>query len=251
MMNKTAKPFGEFGKLATQYDALRPEYPKKIISLIYEAIGVKQPTILDLGCGTGISTRQLAKNKGIIIGVDADKQMLTTASQQARSNILYKHSRAEKLPFENASFDAVTAFTSFHWFMNKKAINEIKRVLKPRGIICIVQPRFASFQKDSCVLLQKNLHCKIPKNYIRSTEMIPLLIKNGFKANKQIVESNIKYTLNHYISLLKTYSWWNYVPILRQKEIEQLLKSHFKTKMKNGYIRNIKNFEVITARKEL
>ena len=249
VIKKTAKPFGEFGKLAVQYDTFRPSYPKKAISFIYNTIGVKQPDILDLGCGTGISTRQLAKNKGLIVGYDADKQMLKVALQQNQnqSNISYRNGRAEKLPFENNSFDGVTAFIAFHWFMNKKAINEIKRVLKSHGALCIVQPRFALFQKDFRIILEKELHLKILKNYKISKEIMPFLIENGFRAKKKIFESDTKYTLSEYLSLLKSYSLWNYVPVNRQKEIEELLKRHFKAKLRNGYIRNIRYVEVIIA----
>lgn len=248
-MKKITKPFGEFGKLATQYDTFRPSYPKKAISFIYNTIGVKQPNILDLGCGTGISTRQLAKNKGLIVGYDADKQMLKVASQQNQnqSNITYRNGRVEKLPFENNSFDGVTAFIAFHWFMNKKAISEIKRVLKQDGTLCIVQPRFASFQKDFRIILEKELNLKILKNYKISKEIMPFLTENGFRVKKRIFESDTKYTLSGYLSLLKSYSLWNYVPANQQQEIEELLKKHFKTKLRSGYIRNIRYVEVVIA----
>lgn len=244
-----AKSSGEFGRLAAQYDAFRPTYPKKVISIVYGAIHSKNPVILDLGCGTGISTRQLAREKSSVVGCDIDAKMLKVALQRAKGNISYKQGSAEKLPFADAAFDAVTTFIAFHWFMNRKAINEIKRVLKPKGALCVVQPRYLQVQKDFRIILERELRRKIPKKYKISTEIVPFLVKNGFRVKMQNVRSDAKYTLNKYVDLLKSYSLWNYVPEPRRKEIEKLLKAHFRLKLQDGYIRNIKNIEVIIVKK--
>ena len=239
---------GNFGKLAAKYDALRPSYPKNVISIIFASIKSRTPVILDLGCGTGISTRQLTKSKASVIGCDIDKSMLKIARFSPKLNIKYVQGYAEKLPFENNKFDSVTTFIAFHWFMNKKAIRQIKRVLKPNGILCIVQPRFMPFQKDYRMVLEKELRHKIPKRYKQSKEILPFLKQSGFRVKRHVIKSNVKYTLNEYIELLKSYSLWNFVPMGRRKEIESLLKSHFQSKLVNGYIRNIKDIEVIVAK---
>ncbi len=239
---------GNFGNFAVIYDALRPTYPKKLISLIFNNIEANQPSILDLGCGTGISTRQLAQVKSSIIGFDIDKKMLRTAKLKKKSNIKYVQGNANKLPFDTNSFDCVTAFTSFHWFMNKKAVYEIKRVLKSNGMLCIIQPIFASFQKDYRKILEKEIDCKIPKKYKISKEIVPFLNSYGFHTEKFLFKPMIKYNIREYIELLKSYSLWNFVPIKRRKEIEYLLKGHFSKKLINGYICNIKYIEVIIAK---
>ncbi len=242
-----SKSSGEFGKLAAQYDAMRPSYPKKAISILYRAINTRQPIILDLGCGTGISTRQLAKNKGLIVGCDADVKMLITALQRPEKNVSYMQGVAEKLPFADGTFDAVTAFIAFHWFMNRKSISEIKRVLKPGGILYIAQPRYAAIQKDFRMILERELGHNLPKNYKISTEILPFLGANGFHAKCHTVHAGEKYRLDQYIALLQSYSLWNYVPVSRRKEISRLLRLHFRAKLQKGYIRNIKDVEVIIA----
>jgi ubiquinone/menaquinone biosynthesis C-methylase UbiE len=247
--NFMAKYSGNFGTLAAQYDALRPTYPKKALSLIFKSIEESDPVILDLGCGTGISTRQLAKIRGTIFGCDIDSKMLKVARSNS-TDVRYIEAQAERLPFENKMFDCVTAFIAFHWFMNKKSIRQIKRVLKRRGVLCIIQPRFVSFQKDYRIILEKELKLKIPKKYKTSAEIIPFLEANGFSVKKYMVKPTTKYTLNEYIELLKSYSLWNFVPTKRKKEVENLLKKYFRTKLRNGYIRNVKDIEVIIAKTE-
>jgi len=241
---------GNFGKLAEQYDSFRPAYPKHITSLIYGAIASKKPLILDLGCGTGISTRQLAhKKSSAIIGCDIDGKMLKAALRHKKSNISYKRAAAEKLPFPDDKFDAVTSFIAFHWFMNREAVHEIRRVLKPHGLLSVVQPRFASFQKDFRIILEREIKQNIPKKYKIGTEIAVFLKKNGFRTEQHVVKSDVKYTLDEYLNLLKSYSLWNYVPKPRRKEMENKLRMHFRRKLRNGYIHNIKNIDVITATK--
>ncbi|MBI4896603.1 MAG: class I SAM-dependent methyltransferase, partial [Candidatus Aenigmarchaeota archaeon] len=207
-------------------------------------IPTKKPIILDLGCGTGISTRQLTSKKGVIIGCDRDAKMLNIALRYKRANISYKRGAAEKLPFVSGEFDAVTSFMAFHWFMNRKAITEIKRVLKPHGVLCIIQLRFAR-STGLRIILERELKQKIPKKYKNSDEIIPFLTKNGFQVKRRVVKSHVKYTLTEYVRLLKSYSAWNYVPLKRRTEIENVAKMHFSKKLQNGYIRNVKDVEVI------
>jgi len=104
---------GQFGKLVKNYKEMRPNYPSSIIRDIYAHIKVQVPVILDLGCGTGISTRQLASRKSSIIGCDVDAGMLTHASKVKYKNIEYVKGDAQRLPFLDQHFDAVTMFTSF------------------------------------------------------------------------------------------------------------------------------------------
>ena len=251
MIRIKREAFGGFGKLAAQYDAMRPAYPKKVISIIYKASNLRRPIILDIGCGTGISTRQLAKNGASVIGCDPDSKMLKAASKHSMDNISYKRSKAEKLSFGDATFDIVTAFISFHWFMNKKSINEIKRVLKPHGLLCIIQPRYALIQKDFRAILENELSVKFPKNYKISTEIIPFLAKNGFNTRRCVIKSNVRYTVDEFVMLLQSYNLWNYVHVSHRKEMLDIIYKHFKKKAGKNYIRNIKDVEVIIASKML
>jgi len=66
--------------------------------------------------------------------------MIAEAKKQAelkKLNIEYRVSDVENLPYEDSLFDVVTLGTAFHWFVNEKAISEIRRVLKPDGILFI------------------------------------------------------------------------------------------------------------------
>jgi len=68
---------------------------------------------LDVGCGTGIITRQLAVRRASLTGTDIDSRMLEQAKQHLGKQIDYLVAPTEKLPLPDTSFDAVTAFSAF------------------------------------------------------------------------------------------------------------------------------------------
>jgi SAM-dependent methyltransferase len=87
--------------------------------------------ILDLGCGDGQLTAQLASSGADVTGIDASLAMIEAA--RARG-VTAQHAPAEKLPFPAASFDAVFSNAALHWVRGQDAMMaEVHRVLKPGG----------------------------------------------------------------------------------------------------------------------
>ena len=102
----------------------------KKLELISKIIKVKKTDkLLDIGCGTAISTNYF---KCLSIGIDPSFNMLKLGKGN-RVNAF-----AEYLPFKDKSFDIILAVTSIHNFSNiNKAINEIKRVSNDNARIVI------------------------------------------------------------------------------------------------------------------
>jgi trans-aconitate methyltransferase len=87
--------------------------------------------ILDLGCGDGQLTQRVAALCASVQGVDASKQMVEAARLQG---IAADQAEAEKLPYADASFDAVFSNAVLHWVRDQDAMMaEVHRVLKPGG----------------------------------------------------------------------------------------------------------------------
>lgn len=240
----------EFADLVEQYDAARPAYPAKVIQEVLSSIGKEHPSILDLGCGTGISTRQLAKRGATVVGCDLDLRMLTSAISHAQKNVTYAQGSASALPFGSEMFDAVTAFTSFHWFTDKKSVSEIKRVLKPSGVFCIVHPRNTSAHgRDLRNIIEQTIQRKTVNNY-SDTAFVEALTRAGFIcAQLPIVKQTIRYPLETFLLLLQSYSVWNNVPETMQPEMRRILKKHFSKQLKNGAIIQTRNLEIVVAKK--
>ena len=115
-----------YSKIAKSYNELHREEQIKKLEIIKENIKITPP-LLDVGCGTGISTNYF---NVISIGIDNSKEMI---KQDKHGNLIYGN--AEKLPFPDKSFNTVISVTSFQNFKNmEKALLEIKRISKNNNI---------------------------------------------------------------------------------------------------------------------
>ena len=127
---------GNFNQLAYSYKTSRPSYSKNIIkfikSLPYE--NPKKITSLDLGSGTGIFTKEIAKISHRVVGVELSKEMI--ANSYKIKNVKYKNKSVDKLKI-NIKFDIISAASCFHWFNNEKVKDFIKKNLKKKGYFLI------------------------------------------------------------------------------------------------------------------
>lgn len=144
----------QFGKSALHYTKGRKGYPEEFFAF-FQSIFPLSTSILDLGCGTAIGTKQLFDHGyKLIKGVDIDEKMLEEA-RALLPQVPFFQKDAANLPFTPSSFDCITAFGSFHWFCNFASIEEIKRVLKEKGVFCIVHKDDVSdFHKEFSHWLQ-------------------------------------------------------------------------------------------------
>nr|XP_028563921.1 putative methyltransferase DDB_G0268948 [Podarcis muralis] len=98
---------------------------------------------VDVGCGSGQSTRMLAKHFEKVSGQTSVKAQIEEARRAPQPpNVSYLVCPAEDLPFEDGSVDLVTAFAAVHWFDGPRFLREVDRVLKPSG--CVV---FSSYNQ--------------------------------------------------------------------------------------------------------
>ena len=94
--------------------------------------------ILDLCCGTGLLSRELARRlgpDGEVVGVDASEAMLEQA-RLAGGRVVYVRAEADSLPLPDGHFDGVTLFLGLHEITQAArlpALREVRRVLRPGG----------------------------------------------------------------------------------------------------------------------
>jgi SAM-dependent methyltransferase len=90
---------------------------------------------LDVGCGTGLSTRSLTTIAARVTGIDPSIAMIRMAHQAA--NIQYFVASAEHLPFANTTFDVMTAAGALDWIDRPLFLSEARRLLRPAGWLII------------------------------------------------------------------------------------------------------------------
>jgi ubiquinone/menaquinone biosynthesis C-methylase UbiE len=116
-----------FRSVTADYDETRPDYP---VDGIVWALGEEPRTVLDLGCGPGKLTQQLAELGHRTIGLDPSMKMLQGL---IRRNLLAVCGTAEAIPLSSHSVGGMTAAQSFHWFDQARALPEMRRVLRDAG----------------------------------------------------------------------------------------------------------------------
>src|SRR4051794_13720788 len=99
--------------------------------------------VLDVSTGGGHTALAFAPHVRKVIATDLTPEMLAAAEKHARAqgitNIEYRVADAEALPFGEAEFDLVTNRIALHHYPDaRKAIAEMTRVLKPGGLLALV-----------------------------------------------------------------------------------------------------------------
>ena len=153
----------DWGKTSNDYSRYRSEMPDSFFRKLREhGIGKEKQKILDLGAGTGNLAREFSRNSSIVSGIDISEEQILVAQKLMHEqdlNIDFRVSSAECLPFSDDSFDCATANQCFHYFETKKALAEIKRVLKSNGLLMLSNyswlPRIDAVARESEKLVLK------------------------------------------------------------------------------------------------
>jgi ubiquinone/menaquinone biosynthesis C-methylase UbiE len=107
--------------------------------------------LLDLGCGVGSITLDLAKivAPGQVIGVDLDASQLelarSSATRRGLTNVRFEVAGAYELPFPDNTFDAALAHTLLiHLREPGRALRELRRVVRPGGVVAVSDDDFGT-----------------------------------------------------------------------------------------------------------
>lgn len=141
-----------WNSIANQWSKFRKESPIEVQKFLKN----KKGKILDLGCGSG---RNIEKQKYIeFYGVDFSNEQLKFAEKKAKENgikAIFFKTKASELPFKNNFFDFAIFVATLHCIESseerKKALLELKRVVKPNAEIMI-----SVWDKNSMKLFKEN-----------------------------------------------------------------------------------------------
>ncbi len=158
-------------------------------------------TVLELGCGAGYFTQELARSGADIVAIDVSPELLEIARTNCSApNVQYEIENAYALSYDDAVFDSVVGSSVLHHLEIEKALRDIYRVLKPAGTIYFTEPNMlklgdspdetAFFRRPLRRLLERTgyrdirvepfdfLHPKTPASLIKGVDRLGGFLEN-------------------------------------------------------------------------
>lgn len=144
--------------LENDFERMIPEYHKgsiiygeHIVRYASAASLVKDKVVLDIASGSGYGTKIIAEQAKKVFGVDVSEESVAYSNEYfGAKNIEYLVGDAEKIPLDNESVDVVVSFETIEHIKDyENFLAEIKRVLKPDGLLVLSTPNDTEFVEDN------------------------------------------------------------------------------------------------------
>ncbi|GAM23522.1 hypothetical protein SAMD00019534_066970 [Acytostelium subglobosum LB1] len=226
-----------FGVVGDKYRTFRPPYPEELYEIIKKSIEhTDKDLALDIGCGSGQWTVQLASMVKRVIGFDPSPGQLANA--MPAPNVEYRSSPAEKIDHQqDHSVDLITVATAIHWFDLPKFFEECRRLLKPNGVLAFFTYNINQFANPDAQAINIDLYDNIlapywaPNRYLIDRKYIDIVppFENTVRG-ELLLERKVSIA-----QLLGVYSTWSgYNKYLQSNsdilpEIKQRLLTAFNT----------------------
>jgi len=127
------------------YARYRPDYPQALADHLAD-IAPRRRAALDVGCGTGQFTCQLAAQFETVSGLDPSADQIAHATPHPR--VRYAVGHAEETGQQGRAFDLVTAAQAAHWFDLPRFYAEARRVAAPDALLALISYGVAQLDPD-------------------------------------------------------------------------------------------------------
>ena len=146
-------PF-DWGRTSSDYAKYRDIYPPEFYRMILDrGLCEDGQRVLDLGTGTGVLPRNMARYGASWVGVDISEAQIEQARRLSAElpaellgrGIEYRVSAAENVDFPDLTFDVVTACQCFWYFDHETVCHRLHRLLKPGGRLLVMVMEWLPF----------------------------------------------------------------------------------------------------------
>ncbi|WP_179281084.1 class I SAM-dependent methyltransferase [Paenibacillus sp. XY044] len=178
-----------FSGYGDTYDRYRPAAPPLVTSLLSGYLQHRPELVLDLGCGTGLSTLIWKEHADQVIGIEPNDDMRSVAEFKLErlndsAHVRFISGYSNQLAVGSETADMITCSQSFHWMEPSSTLLEAARVLKPGGI-------FAAYDCD----WPPTLHWQVEQAYEevinRADDIIRKLLSQEKRAVKRDKEKHL------------------------------------------------------------
>ncbi|CAM4075252.1 Methyltransferase domain-containing protein [Pedobacter westerhofensis] len=123
-----------FSVQSAGYAKFRPTYPQELYDFLFSLVSAHH-TAWDCATGNGQVATVLAEHFTEVFGTDISENQLAHAVQ--KDNITYLLQSSDRSSFADQTFDLITVAQAIHWFDFSAFYAEVKRTLKPGGVIAV------------------------------------------------------------------------------------------------------------------
>ncbi len=200
-----------FDVFAETYHSVRPGYPVQLYEDIKGLCGIDSDSrLLEIGAGSGIATVELAKFGYRIVAIEPGTHLAAIARKQTES---FKNVEVLERTFESFDsserFDAILAFTAYHWIDEGIKYQKVLDLLGDAGSLVLVWNSF--FLSDSAVTAEVNraYHEHLPDAYPDESTIEQVnegVLSKLHRREQEVVQNLLFYT----VALRKYYTAYHY-----------------------------------------
>lgn len=159
-IKNTQKFYERFLGYADTYDEGRPKLPGKAIEILKTYLDGGIKTIVDIGCGTGLSTEVCASFADNVIGVEPSIDMLNKARTKENEKMRFIQGYGEKTGLDDECADIVICSQAFHWMEPEATLKEVYRILRKGGILAVIDADYPPVINKDLEILHNHLRKK-------------------------------------------------------------------------------------------
>jgi ubiquinone/menaquinone biosynthesis C-methylase UbiE len=165
-----------FSAVANRYADFRPHYPPALFD--YLATLVPRSTLVwDCACGNGQATLDIAERFDHVVATDASGEQI--ASAKPHPKVEFRVAAAEQSGLPDESVGLVTVAQALHWFDLERFYAEVRRVLKPDGVLAVWAYGINEVEGEAVNRLAHEFHANIVGPYWPPQRM---LVEAGYRA---------------------------------------------------------------------
>lgn len=147
-----------FDRGGSEYARFRPDYPDRL-GIFLATLAPRRDLAVDVGCGTGQLTAQLATYFASTIGLDPSAEQIANA--EANEGVRYLQAAAEELPVPDHSASLITAAQAAHWFDRPRFYAEVCRIAGEGAVLALISYGVVHLEPDLADRFHRFYHTEI------------------------------------------------------------------------------------------